>query len=267
LIDIDTVSSVVHVENPLSLRAAVSGSLEVSSMDRKIRILIVDDDPVLRALVRDFLAEQGYEALEADGGQRMREILRQEPVDVVVLDVMMPGEDGLTLARSLSGRRDIAIIIVSALGSETDRIIGLEVGADDYLAKPVSPRELLARIRAVLRRRRSTEPVEDQTAPYHFEGWKFDPVRRVLRDSENVIVTLSDGEFSLLQVFVERPQRVLTRDQLLEYSRGPDSDSFDRAIDTQVSRLRRKLSPRSAGELIRTIRSEGYMFMPAVQRQ
>lgn len=240
----------------------------VLGMDTPIRILIVDDDPSLRGLIRDFLAGHGYQCFEAEGGQAMREVLDREAIQLVVLDVMMPGEDGLNLARSLAGRRDVAIIIVSALGTETDRIIGLEVGADDYLAKPVSPRELLARIRAVLRRRQaSSEPQADGSKLFHFDGWTFDTVRRVLRDADGVIISLSEGEFSLLRVFVERAQRVLTRDQLLEFSRGPQSDAFDRAIDTQVSRLRRKLAVRSSVELIRTIRSEGYMFMAAVQRR
>ena len=236
-------------------------------MDEPVSVLIVDDDASLRALISGFLTGQGYETFEADGGQQMRDVLDREPVDLVVLDVMMPGEDGLTLARSLSARPNIGIIIVSALGSETDRIIGLEVGADDYLPKPVSPRELLARIRALSRRQRAGDPRQEQVSAFHFDGWKFDVVRRVLKDPGGVIISLSEGEFSLLQVLVERPQRVLTRDQLLEYSRGRDSNAFDRAIDTQVSRLRRKLSMRSRGELIRTVRSEGYMFLPVVQRR
>lgn len=232
-------------------------------------ILVVDDDPALRGLVRDFLAGHGYQVREADGGASMRAILDTEPVDIVVLDVMMPGEDGLTIARSLSGRRDLGIVMVSALGSETDRIIGLEVGADDYLPKPFSPRELLARIRAVLRRQGQgvNEATEEPAAIFQFDGWTFDAVRRLLRDPDGVIISLSEGEFSLLRVLVERPQRVLTRDQLLEYARGPDSDAFDRAIDTQVSRLRRKLASRSDAELIRTVRSEGYMFLPKVTRR
>jgi two-component system, OmpR family, response regulator len=238
-----------------------------TGMDDPIRILIVDDDTSLRCLIGDFLKSHGYLTFEADGGQSMRNLLDREAIDVVVLDVMMPGEDGLTLARSISGRAGLAIVMISALGSETDRIIGLEVGADDYLPKPVSPRELLARIRAVLRRRRVPGSVAEESRPFRFEGWGFDPVKRILRDPGNVIISLSEGEFSLLQVFIERPQRVLTRDQLLEYSRGPDSDAFDRAVDTQVSRLRRKLATRGSGELIRTIRNEGYMFMPAVQRR
>jgi two-component system OmpR family response regulator len=236
-------------------------------MDENTHILVVDDDPSLRRLVRDFLTEHGYEVHEADGGPRMREVLDNHPVAVVVLDVMMPGEDGLAIARSLSGRRDLGIVMVSALGSETDRIIGLEVGADDYLPKPFSPRELLARIRAVLRRHQVQEERAGTDKLFYFAGWKFDPVRRVLRDSDDVIVSLSEGEFSLLHVLVERPQRVLTRDQLLEYSRGSNSDAFDRAVDTQVSRLRRKLASRSNAELIRTIRSEGYMFVASVQRR
>jgi two-component system OmpR family response regulator len=236
-------------------------------LDETIRILIVDDDPSLRRLIRDFLTGHGYHTFEADGGQSMRGILDRERIDVVVLDVMMPGEDGLTLARSLAGLPNLGIIMVSALGSETDRIIGLEVGADDYLPKPVSPRELLARIRAVLRRQKAQDTHSSQATLFQFDDWKFDTMRRVLRDPADIIVSLSEGEFSLLQVFVERPQRVLTRDQLLEYSRGTDSDAFDRAIDTQVSRLRRKLSSRSADELIHTVRSEGYMFMPSVQRR
>src|SRR5579884_718365 len=160
-----------------------------SAMDDPIRILIVDDDPSLRSLIRDFLAGHGYVAFEADGGNAMRSVLDREAVDVVVLDVMMPGEDGLALARSISVRPEIAIIMVSALGSETDRIIGLEVGADDYLAKPVSPRELLARIRAVLRRQRNAGAIDDEIRPFHFDGWRFDPLKRVLHDPGNVVIS------------------------------------------------------------------------------
>lgn len=230
-------------------------------------ILVVDDDPGLRRLVSDFLGQHGFLVREADGGSAMRAILESEPIDLVVLDVMMPGEDGLTLARSLAHRRDLSVVMVSALGSETDRIIGLEVGADDYLAKPFSPRELLARIRAVLRRQQPLELVEEVETLFQFSGWTMDPMRRLLRDPDGVIVSLSEGEFSLLRVFVERPQRVLTRDQLLEFARGPDSDAFDRAVDTQVSRLRRKLGSRNHQELIHTVRSEGYLFLPKVNRR
>jgi two-component system OmpR family response regulator len=241
--------------------------METTLLDEKSKILLVDDDEALRALIAEFLAGHGYTVFEADGGQAMRRVLDQERVNVVVLDVMMPGEDGLSLARSLSGKLDLGIIMVSALGGETDRIIGLEVGADDYLAKPVSPRELLARIRALLRRQHQVEEAEDNATAYTFDGWTLDVIRRVLRDPAGVIISLSEGEFSLLRVFAERPQRVLSRDQLLDYARGPDSDAFDRAMDTQVSRLRRKLATRTESELIRTVRNEGYMFLPKVARR
>jgi two-component system OmpR family response regulator len=241
--------------------------METNQVDEETRILIVDDDQSLRSLIGAFLVNHGYAVFEADGAQAMRAILAENAIDVVVLDVMMPGEDGLSIARWLSARRDVGIVMVSALGSETDRIIGLEVGADDYIPKPVSPRELLARIRAVLRRQRPQGEAEEPSSTYAFEGWTFDVVRRVLRDPQSVIISLSEGEFSLLRVFVERPQRVLTRDQLLDYARGRDSEAFDRAIDTQVSRLRRKLGTRTEVELIRTVRNEGYMFLPKATRR
>ncbi|MDT9598161.1 response regulator [Sphingosinicella rhizophila] len=236
------------------------------NVDESQTILLVDDDESLRTLIRDFLRSYGYRVFEADGGDAMRRILADEQIDVVVLDVMMPGEDGLSLTRSFGASRSFGIIMVSALGSETDRIVGLEIGADDYLAKPVSPRELLARIRAFVRRQNAASAREQPGANYGFANWRLDPVRRLLRDPQKVVISLSGGEFSLLQAFVERPQRVLTRDQLLEYARGPDSESFDRAIDTQISRLRRKLESRCDDELIRTVRNEGYMFMPKVTR-
>jgi two-component system OmpR family response regulator len=182
----------------------------------------------------------------------------------------MPGEDGLSICRRLTAQPGgPAIIMLSAMGEDTDRIVGLELGADDYLPKPCNPRELLARIRAVLRRRAEPQPsLEDGlSATCHFAGWKLDLVRRELRSPEGVVVNLSSGEFSLLRAFVERPQRILTRDQLLDMARGRDSDAYDRAIDVQISRLRRKLDDGSnGGELIRTIRSEGYMFVPKVTR-
>jgi two-component system OmpR family response regulator len=157
--------------------------------------------------------------------------------------------------------------MLSALGSDTDRIIGLEVGADDYLPKPCNPRELLARVRAVLRRHRNSEaPANDDARPYEFAGWRLDVIRRDLRDPTGIFINLSDGEFALLRSFVEHPQRVLTRDQLLDFARGTNTEVFDRAIDSQISRLRRKLNDRSNAELIRTVRNEGYMLLPKVTR-
>jgi len=200
----------------------------------------------------------------------MEAALNRHDVDLIVLDIMLPGEDGLAICRRLSGVNSPAIIMLSAMGDETDRIIGLELGADDYLPKPCNPRELLARIRAVLRRRR--EPAGSGAdsalgAGCSFAGWRLDLVRRELRSPQGVIVNLSSGEFTLLQAFIERPQRVLTRDRLLDLARGPDSEAYDRAIDVQISRLRRKLDDGGGGqEIIRTIRNEGYIFTPKVTR-
>lgn len=231
-----------------------------------VSILIVDDDPGLRRLIGEFLAQQEFRIFEAESGAAMRSRLAEHHIDIVVIDVMMPGESGLSIVRELSAHSDLGIIMVSALGSETDRIVGLEVGADDYLAKPVSPRELLARIRALLRRRMRDGKTEGAVQSYSFAGWRLDPVRHVLRDPDGVVITLSEGEFGLLLAFVERSQRILTRDQLLDLSRGRTTDSFDRSIDTQISRIRRKLGTRTRDEIIRTVRNEGYIFLPAVRR-
>jgi two-component system OmpR family response regulator len=231
------------------------------------RILMVDDDPGIRDVVSDFLGRHGYQVSTAADSREMEQALERGSVDLIVLDIMLPGEDGLAVCRRLASVETAPpIIMLSAMGEDTDRIVGLELGADDYLAKPCNPRELLARIRAVLRRAeaRSNGGVG---ASCEFAGWALDLVRRELRSPQGVVVNLSSGEFSLLRVFVERPQRVLTRDMLLELARGPDSDAFDRAIDVQISRLRRKLDDGGGGQdLIRTIRNEGYMFTPKVRR-
>ncbi|MBO9498113.1 MAG: response regulator transcription factor [Novosphingobium sp.] len=234
------------------------------ALDSRTRILVLDADPVFRKATSSFLAEHGFLTLEADSAGSARETLSKYGADFVVLDVKIPGEDGLAIARALSIQADICVIIVSELGSEIDRIVGLEAGADDYISKPASPRELLARIRAVRRRAGKAIQIDRPSSIcYRFAGWTLDVERRVLRDAQGTITSLSEGEFSLLRTFVERPQRVLTRDQLLEYARGANCDAYDRAIDTQISRLRRKLGIGS-DDLIRTIRNEGYMFIPQV---
>lgn len=242
------------------------------------RILIVDDDDGIRSLLSDFLAQHGYGVVTAASAALMREQLGKSRVDLVVLDLMMPGEDGITALRGLQGPEAPPVIMLSAFGTDVDRIVGLEIGAEDFVQKPCNPRELLARIRTVLRRRERTapnvEPVASPAAPsahfrqvYRFAGWSLDATSRVLFDPSDVIVNLSDGEFRMLLTFVERPQRVLTRDQLLDYALGSDKEHFDRAIDVQISRLRRKLSGRVGSlELIRTVRSEGYMFTPKVTK-
>jgi two-component system OmpR family response regulator len=236
-------------------------------MDLQSLILVVDDDPDLRKLITGFLAGHGYRVAAAENAAEMRRVIEAQRPDLVILDVMMPGEDGLSAARRLATERGPAVIMLSALGSDTDMIIGLEVGADDYLAKPCNPRQLLARVRAVLRRRHAGDPPTTQEGRlYEFAGWRLDVLRRDLRDPTGIFIELSDGEFALLRSFVEHPQRVLSRDQLLEYAHGNASEVYDRAIDSQISRLRRKLNERMHAELIRTVRNEGYMLLPKVTR-
>lgn len=239
-------------------------------MDLQSLILVVDDDPDLRKLISEFLAGHGYRASTAENVAAMRRAIEAQRPDLVILDAMMPGEDGLSAARRLAAENGPAVIMLSALGSDTDRIIGLEVGADDYLAKPCNPRELLARVRAVLRRRRAggadRTDSNDESRPYEFAGWRLDVLRHDLRDPTGIFIELSDGEFALLRSFVEHPQRVLSRDQLLDYAHGGEREVYDRAIDSQISRLRRKLNERGDSELIRTVRNEGYMLLPKVTR-
>ncbi|MBV8593219.1 MAG: response regulator [Caulobacteraceae bacterium] len=236
------------------------------------RILIVDDDPEIRHLVSEFLGRHGFGVETAADARSMDASLARRTPDLVVLDVMLPGEDGLDICRRLRRPNGPAIIMLSAMGDATDRIVGLELGADDYLPKPCNPRELLARVRAVLRRRREMGPSDEtMEAACAFEGWRLDLVRHELRSPAGAAVNLTTGEFQLLRALVEHPRRVLTRDQLLEFARGPHSDAFDRAVDVQISRLRRKLeASRSPGEdreeLIRTIRNEGYIFTAKVTR-
>ena len=220
-------------------------------------VLLVDDDPDIRQLIGDVLAQHGFRIAAAASGAEMDLLIAAERPALVVLDLMLAGEDGLAICRRLAPSR-VPVIILSALGEETDRIVGLELGADDYLPKPCSPRELLARIRAVLRRREGAEPSHGTI--YRFAGWSFDPRRRELSSPEGVAVALSSGEFRLLSAFLERPLRVLSRDQLLDLARGPSADVFDRAIVVQVSRLGKKLADQGGADLIVTLRSEGYML-------
>jgi len=245
------------------------------AMNLETCVLIVDDDEGIRTLVSSFLEKHGFRTDCAGDPSEMRQKLAARSYDLIVLDVMMPGEDGLSALRKLQAGDGPPVIMLSAVGTDIDKIVGLEMGAEDYMAKPCNPRELLARIRTVLRRRaavpKSSSAGAAETGVAHsnlfrFAGWKVDLLARLLSDPEDQLVALSDGEFRLLRAFVEHPRRVLTRDQLLDYARGSDSEHYDRAIDVQISRLRRKLSAGSATELIRTVRNEGYMFVPSVQR-
>ncbi|HDX8371513.1 TPA: response regulator [Aeromonas dhakensis] len=228
-----------------------------------IHILVVDDHSEIRDLLKRFLEQHGLRVSCARDGKEMKRLLEEREFDLLVLDLMMPGEDGLTLCRELRAKSSLPIIMLTAMGEETDRIIGLEMGADDYLAKPFNPRELLARIKAVMRRTQvEPQPVaEALTRDLRFDRWLLDINRRELVDEEGVGLSLSTAEFDLLRVFLERPQRVLSRDQLLDLARGREAVAFDRAIDTLVSRLRRKLErdPKNP-ELIKTIWGGGYLF-------
>jgi two-component system OmpR family response regulator len=231
--------------------------------DDSATLLVVDDDRDIRLLLANSLGARGYRVETASNTRDMDQILARTPVDLVILDVMMPGEDGLSACRRIARADGPEIVLLSALGEEHDRILGLEVGAGHYLSKPCSPREILATVRAALRRRGGSIPVASDV--YTFEGWRIDLGSHELFDPAGVLVGLTDGEFAVLRVFIERPRLVLSREALLAAARGPDSDAYDRAIDVQVSRLRRKL--RSGGdEIIRTVRNEGYLFVPRVTR-
>jgi two-component system, OmpR family, response regulator len=239
---------------------------ETETATTSAHILIVDDDIGIRSLVAESLGHHGFAVTTVASAAAMDSVLASEIVDLVILDVMLPGEDGLSACRRLAAANGPPVILLSALGADVDRIIGLEIGADDYLTKPCNPRELLAYVRSVLRRarRRNTKGGPPrQGRLVEFSGWQLNLVSRALRRADGVLVNLSDGEFSLLRAFVERPGRILTRDQLLDAAHGPHSDSFDRAIDVQISRLRRKLGNGEA--ILRTVRNEGYMFVPRVQ--
>ncbi len=239
-------------------------------MDPSPHVLIVDDDREIRDLLARFLDKHGLRVTTAADGRDMHRVLDDSRIDLIVLDLMLPGEDGLSLCRNLRAKSRIPIIMLTAMGEETDRIVGLEMGADDYLAKPFNPRELLARIKAVLRRAEhtpSTAPVDGGTV-LEFAGWTLDLERRELQRADGVMVPLSGGEFELLAAFATHPGRVLSRDQLLDLARGREAQPFDRSIDVQVSRLRRKIEAEPQNPtLIKTVRNGGYNFTPTVRHR
>lgn len=230
------------------------------------RLLIVDDDADVTALLSRYFSANGFSTVTAADGDDMRQRLRESPVDLVLLDVGLPGEDGLSITRRLGDIWRGPVIIVSGRGDAVDRVVGLELGADDYVTKPFDLRELLARVRTVLRRwRQTTVSATDGPSAYRFDGYVLDPRSRTLRAADGGIVELTTGEYALLRVLVDHPHRVLSRDHLMSHLYGRAAGPFDRAIDVQVARLRRKIEP-DAGRprLIKSVRGAGYVFTPTV---
>jgi two-component system OmpR family response regulator len=240
-------------------------------MDSSDHILIVDDDAEIRNLLSRYLDKNGLRVTAVADGRAMWKALDGGRFDLIVLDLMLPGDDGLTLCRDLRAKTyDVPIIMLTARGEETDRIVGLEMGADDYLAKPFSARELLARIKAILRRARSLPQNlrPDETQHLQFADWRLDTVHRQLISAAGVVTPLSGAEYRLLRIFLSHPNRVLTRDQLIDLTQGKEADPLDRSIDVQVSRLRHRLGDDSREpRLIKTVRGEGYVLAVAVKAE
>ena len=234
-----------------------------------VRLLLVDDEATLREPLADYLVRQGFVVDQAGSAAEARTRLRDTPPDLVLLDIMMPGEDGLSLCRHLAESQAIPTILLTARGEATDRIVGLEIGADDYVVKPFEPRELVARIRSVLRRAsKGAAAATEEEHDFLFDGWRLDPLKRKLTDPEGAVVAISSVEFRLLMAFLEHPRQVLDRDRLLDMVQGREAHLFDRAVDNQISRLRRKIEADSRNPtLIQTVWGGGYMLAADVRRQ
>jgi two-component system OmpR family response regulator len=233
------------------------------SRNHNPHVLIVDDDRRIRTELARFLHEHGLRVTQAQDGMQMFAALQAGRFDLIVLDIMMPGEDGLSLCRRVRSESDVPIILLTAMSTDTDRVVGLELGADDYVTKPFNPRELLARVRAVLRRMSlsSSAPLSRERSAFRFAGWTLDAKRRTLLSPDGVLTDLTSSEYDLLLAFVEYPQRTLSRDQLLDLAHGRASHVFDRSIDVQVSRLRRKIEVNPQEPvIIKTVRNEGYIL-------
>lgn len=233
-------------------------------------LLLVDDEATLREPLAEYLTRQGFVVREAESAAAARTVLVDSTPDLALVDIMMPGEDGLSLCRHLVEARKIPTILLTAKSEAMDRIIGLEIGADDYVPKPFEPRELVARIRSVLRRAgrdAGTAPVDDEHYVYQFEGWELDPLKRRLTDPEGASIAISTAEFRMLKALCDHPRQVLDRDRLLDMVQGREAHLFDRAVDNQVSRLRRKIEVDSRNpELIQTVRGGGYRLAADVVR-
>ena len=230
-------------------------------------ILLVDDEISLREPLAEYLVGQGFDVVEADSAAAARSRLLDTRPDIALVDIMMPGEDGLSLTRHLIESQHVPVILLTAKGEAMDRIVGLEIGADDYVSKPFEPRELVARIRSVLRRASRPAAPPEEDAHYEFEGWRLDPLKRRLTDPEGTLVPISTAEFRLLRAFLDHPRSVLDRDRLLDMVQGREAHLFDRAVDNQVSRLRRKIEADSkVPHFILTVRGGGYRFGATVRR-
>jgi two-component system, OmpR family, response regulator len=236
-------------------------------MDSISRVAVVEDDPEISRMMTNYMTDHGFEVTAARSGRDLDRVMSGSKIDCVILDVGLPGEDGLSICRRLRGKSTVPIIMVTGRGTETDRIVGLELGADDYLPKPFNPRELVARVRAVMRR--STAGAEQQQAQVPqvlvFEGWRLDMARRQLFTPDGTPRTLTSGEFNILSIFCQNPRKVLSRDDLLDLLHGRAAAVFDRSIDVQISRLRRKIETNLKDpSFIKTVRYGGYFFTPQV---
>jgi two-component system, OmpR family, response regulator len=234
-----------------------------------IHVLAIDDDPSVRQMIADYLGDNDIQVTALASGRTVAEVMARHTIDLLILDLKLPGEDGMQIARHLRAESDVPIIMLTGRKDEADRVMGLELGADDYLTKPFSPRELLARIRALLRRSRTHETVADGLArvrAYRFAGWELNVRLRRLTSPHGETVPITNSEFNLLVAFLAAPQRVLSREQLLDSSRLHNDEVYDRSIDVQVGRLRKKIEPRGTQtRLIRTERGAGYVFTAVVQ--
>jgi two-component system OmpR family response regulator len=231
------------------------------------RLLLVDDEQTLRKPLAEYLSRQGFAVSQAASAAEARSRLRDESIDLVLLDIMMPGEDGLSLCRHISETRAIPVILLTARGEAMDRIVGLEIGADDYVVKPFEPRELVARVRSVLRRTAKGAPAPGEDEILEFDGWQLDPLKRRLTAPDGALVPISSVEFRLLMALLEHPRQVLDRDRLLDMVQGREAHLFDRAVDNQISRLRRKIEADSRNPvLIQTVWGGGYMLAADVRR-
>jgi len=231
-------------------------------------LLLVDDEASLREPLAEYLTGQGFAVSEADDASKARTAMRTTNFDLVLLDIMMPGEDGLSLCRYVAAQYEIPVILLTAKGEAMDRIIGLEIGGDDYVVKPFDPRELVARIKTVLRRgKRGGQRIDEDVSGYGFDGWVLDTVKRRLTDPDNVVVPISTAEFKLLLAFVNHAGQVLSRDQLLDLAHGREAHLFDRAIDNQISRLRKKIEVDNRNpKLIKTVWGGGYSLAATVYK-